>query len=261
MITAHTHNPVLDWPDLQELDSPAKLQRRVDAVPKWFHTIDLPAGVTTPGEYRPADKLDRIQLPDRLDHQSVLDVGAWDGFYSFECERRGAQRVTSVDIWDPAHNATSEGYAVAHAANRSRARPIRASVHDLNPETHATHDLVLFLGVLYHLRNPLEALFSLRSVTAKTLILETACDLAFTRSPALAFYPGHELSQDKNNWFAPNRSALIAMCRAAGFREVRVVYSMPLHTRVIRSLHRKRKYNESLWAGLRRGRVVVHATV
>lgn len=255
-----TH-PVLDWPDLDDLSDPAALAARVARVPIWFHTMDLPGAVNTPGTYAPAAKLNRIRLPEDLTGRSVLDVGAWDGFYSFECERRGADRVTSVDIWDPTHNATSEGYAVAHRALNSKAIPFRASVHDLDPTIHGEHDLVLFLGVLYHLRNPFEALFSLRKVTRGTLIIETACDFAITRSPALAFYPGGELSNDIYNWFAPNAAALTGMCLAAGFRDVSVVYSMNLLMRIARATARRRRYGEPWLRGLRRGRIVVHAHV
>lgn len=256
-----TDTTLLDWPGLDHLSDPEQLRKRVGEVPTWFHSIQLPGGVTTPGVYSPAEKLDRINLPDQLGGLSVLDVGAWDGFYSFECERRGAGSVVSVDIWDPTHNATSEGYAVAHRALGSNARPVRASVHDLDPQTHGQHDLVLFLGVMYHLRNPFEALFSLRKVTKGTLIIETACDFAFTRAPALAFYPKGELSRDIYNWFAPNRAALLGMCKAAGFREARVMYSMSPLTRVARAIDRRKRFSEPVWHGIRRGRIVVHASV
>jgi len=261
MTTLHAQNSVFDWPDLENLSDPEILQARVQAVPTWFHSFDLPGGIVTPGVYEPAKKLDRIHLPSRLGGQSVLDVGAWDGFYSFECERRGARDVVSVDIWDPAHNATSEGYAVAHHALQSNAKPFRASVHNLDPNIHGEHDLVLFLGVLYHLRNPFEALFSLRKVTKGKLIIETACDFAFTRSPALAFYPDGELSQDIYNWFAPNSAALIGMCKAAGFRDARVVYSIPPLARVMRAIDRRKRFGEPIWHGVRRGRIVLHASV
>lgn len=251
----------LDWPDLGQLDKPSVLAERVARVPRWFHSMDLPGGVRTPGSYAPAEKLHRIGLPTRLDGLSVLDVGAWDGFYSFECERRGARSVASIDIWDPGHGATSEGYAVAHSAWRSVAVPYQGSVYDLDPVVHGTHDLVLFLGVLYHLKNPLEAIASLRRVTTGTLIIETASDFAFTRRPALAFYPGAELSRDGTNWFAPNASALLAMCRSAGFSEVRLAWSMGLGMRVLRAGHRMRRYGESPLAGLSRGRITVHASV
>ncbi len=252
-------NNILDWKDLDDLDICSVLHDRVAQVPKWFHRMRLPGGVMTPGVYSPEEKLHRIALANRLDGLSVLDVGAWDGFYSFECERRGASSVTSMDIWEPSHNATSEGYAVAHCAYKSLAKPIRGSVHDLDVNIHGMHDLVLFLGVFYHLKNPLEALFSLRKVTRGTLVLETASDFAFTRKPVLAFYENDELGKDDSNWFAPNASALIGMCKAAGFRKVELVYSMGLPTRLARAISRRHRFGESWIQGIAKGRIVVHA--
>ena len=252
---------VLDWPDLERLDDPGLLRARVERVGMWFHSMELPGGIMTHGIYRPADKIDRLRLPARLDGASVLDVGAWDGFYSFEAERRGASCVVSADLWDPSLSGSSEGYAVAHAAFRSSAIPVRTSVHDLDPGLHGTHDVVLFLGVLYHLTNPFEALLALRRVTGRTLILETESDLAHVRRPALAFYPGREVGRDPTNWFGPNGPALVAMCKAAGFKEARVVWHMGFPMRMARALRRSRDYGEPLLPGIARGRIVVHAHV
>ncbi|MBN8596883.1 MAG: DUF1698 domain-containing protein [Planctomycetes bacterium] len=250
-----------DWPGLEGFDDPKVLQARVDRVPVWFHEFELPGGVWTRGYYKPAPKLHRFCLPERLDGQRVLDVGAWDGFFTFECEKRGAASVTSMDVWDPAINATSEGYAVAHRALNSRAVPIRGSVHDLDPAVHGQFDLVLYLGVLYHLTNPFESLQKLRAVTKKTLIVETASDMQLTSGPALAFYPGSELNGDGSNWFAPNASALVGMCKAAGFRNAKVVWSMGPLTRATRAAIRFVRDRENPLRGIARGRLVVHATV
>jgi tRNA (mo5U34)-methyltransferase len=249
----------LDWPELENLGDPARLRDRVARVPVWFHEFELPGGVWTKGYYKPAPKLHRFCIPARLDGQRVLDVGAWDGFFSFECERRGAASVTSMDIWDPASNATSEGYAVAHRAVQSRAVPIRASVHDLDLAVHGQFDLVLYLGVLYHLTNPFESLQKLRAVTKGTLIVETASDMHFTSRPALAFYPGFELNGDGSNWFAPNASALVGMCKAAGFRDAKVMWSMGPLTRTTRAAVRFARNGENPIRGLARGRLIVHA--
>ncbi|MBZ0173618.1 MAG: DUF1698 domain-containing protein [Phycisphaerales bacterium] len=250
----------LDWPDLEGLEScdAAALRQRVSRVGRWFHTMDLGRGVRTPGIYDPATRLHRIGLPERLDGKSVLDIGAWDGFYSFECARRGAS-VTSMDIWKPGHNESSEGYAVARAALGLETRAVRSSVFELSPETHGAHDIVLFLGVLYHLEDPLGAVRRLRAVTRERLILETECDLAHVRRPAAAFYPRGELGMDTTNWFGPNEAAVVGMLRAAGFGRVRVAWSMSQGVRAVRALRRWRKFGENPISGLSRGRLVVHA--
>lgn len=250
----------LDWPDLDGLDDPKVLQARIDRIPIWHHRFELPGGVWTKGPFKPGDRLHRFGLSERLDGQTVLDVGAWDGFYTFECERRGAQ-VTSADTWNPEHMVTSEGYAVAHRVLKSKARPIRVSVHDLDPAVHGQFDVVLFFGVFYHLTNPFEALQRLRAVTRKTLIVETASDMRLARSPALRFYEGSELANDNTNWFAPNAQALIAMCKAAGFREARLHWRLPFFKALARSAYRLVRFGESPIQSFNRGRIVVHATV
>ncbi len=83
--------------------------------------------------------------------------------------------------------------------------------------------MVLFLGVLYHLRHPLLALERPASVTAGHLILETHIDLTWTRRPAMAFYPGLEVGWDPTNWWGPNPEAVISMLRTVGFDDVQIV--------------------------------------
>lgn len=249
----------LDWPQLEGLHDPETLRARVARVGHWFHDFELPGAVRTRGIYRPQDKLHRLALPESLQGKTVLDIGAWDGFYSFECERRGAT-VTSLDRWDTPEGPVSEGYAIAHRAFGSKAVALRGSVHDVAPETHGVFDVVLFLGVLYHLTNPFDTLRRLRAVTRETLIVETEGDMLLARRPALAFYPGKELNEDETNWFGPNAAALLQMCRAAGFRQARLVYSMNIVQRTARAIERAWRVGENPWHALQRGRLVVHAT-
>jgi tRNA (mo5U34)-methyltransferase len=68
------------------------LRREVDSI-AWYHSIDLGHGIVTPGMYSPGRIFERFGIPDRLDGLSALDIGAYDGFFSFEAERRGASRV------------------------------------------------------------------------------------------------------------------------------------------------------------------------
>ena len=87
-----------------------------------------------------------------------------------------------------------------------------------------TFDIVLLLGVLYHMRCPLLVLDLMAAVTNGRLIVETVVDLTNIDRPALAFYPDRELANDPTNWFAPNEPALHAMLRVAGFQRVETVY-------------------------------------
>lgn len=226
------------------------LRERVTHLP-WYHVIELPEGVVTPGRDDPRDRLPLLGLPDDLSGLSVLDVGAWDGFFSFECERRGAARVVAADwfAWRDAAHGSKDSFELARSALGSRVEDVEIRVEDLSPERVGTFDVVLLLGVLYHLRDPLRALDAVASVTAGRLILETHVDLTLRRGPAAAFYPGTELADDHTNWWGPNPAAVEGMLRAAGFDDVRKVFPRSRAYELARALRRRSQ----------QGRTVFHA--
>lgn len=192
---------------------------------KWFHRIPLCDDITTPGRDASAEKLATIGMPEALNGQSVLDIGAWDGFFSFEAERRGAERVLAVDsaVWtEPSIG--KAGFDFAHRVLNSRVESLNLDVMYLSPAIVGTFDLVMFLGVLYHMPDPMSALHQVASVTSGRLILETHVDLMDNPRPAIAYYPGAELNHDKTNWCGPNQAALEGMLRVAGFSHTQVVY-------------------------------------
>jgi tRNA (mo5U34)-methyltransferase len=228
----------------------------------WYHRIDLGHGVVTDGIEHTQRKLRRLGLPEDLRGRSVLDVGAWDGFYSFEAERRGASRVLATDFfsWGGEGWGTKRGFECARRALGSGVEDLDVDVMDLCPERVGVFDLVLFLGVLYHLRHPLLALEKIFSVTGERLILETHVDLIGLRRPALAFYPGSELNRDPTNWCGPNPPAVEALLRSAGFRRVEVVasyHSFPWRLAV--ALSAKLRDGAPFRAGMRQDRMVFHA--
>jgi tRNA (mo5U34)-methyltransferase len=239
----------------------ADVRAEVDRV-RWWHPIDLGGGLVTPGRDPAPQRLRNLHLPARLDGLSVLDVGAWDGFFSFEAERRGADRVLATDwfCWGGPGWGTKDGFDLARRVLGSRVEDREVDLPDLSPETVGTHDLVLFLGVLYHLRDPLLGLERVAAVTAGTVVLETAVDMLWTRRPAAAFYPGDELSGDETNWWGPNPAAVEGMLRAVGFREVRMVHITPVPRRVARAAKKRVSERSSFSAALRQGRAVFHAT-
>lgn len=194
---------------------------------QWFHSIDLGNGIITPGMYKdPQRKLIELGFPDNMEGKTVLDVGAWDGFFSFEAERRGAARVLATDsfCWNEESWGSKKGFLLAREALQSRVEDKTIDVMDLSPELVGTFDVVLFLGVLYHLRHPLLALEVIASVTRDLLILETETDLVDLRLPAMAYYPDKELNNDPTNWWAPNPAALCAMLKTVGFRRTEIVH-------------------------------------
>jgi tRNA (mo5U34)-methyltransferase len=201
-------------------DTGNTLAARVAALP-WYHAIDLPGGIRTPGLYDPAPRLHRYGLPASLEGKSVLDVGAWDGWFSFEAERRGAVRVVAADSfsWSGANWGSKESFELARSALGSRVEDEVIDVLDLSPERLGTFDVVLFLGVLYHMRYPQLAIDKVASVCHGLLIVETHVDLLMTRRPAIAFYPHQALQGDPTNFCGPNPAAVREMLARTGFTE------------------------------------------
>jgi len=233
--------------------------------PTWFHSIELAPGVVTPGR-KSADTLQRelhsIQLPNLLG-KSVLDIGAYDGFFSFAAERLGGARVVALDhyIWSadmvaytkeweesrrtgkalpPPHLSTHwhpeslpgrRPFDLAHQALRSKVEPVVGDFMTTETDMLGQFDVVLFLGVLYHMEEPLTTLRRLASFTAPggLAVIETAAvDVPMLRDSAFfEFYPGSELNNDPSNWWSPNAKALEGLCRAAGFRQVNLLTKRP----------------------------------
>jgi tRNA (mo5U34)-methyltransferase len=230
----------------------------------WFHTIDLGNGIVTPGRDESARKLGWIGLPEDLRGRTVLDVGAWDGFFSFEAERRGAARVLAVDslawrepAFGPGGYGTKAGFELARRALGSRVEDRELEIEELAPVTVGTFDVVLFLGVLYHLRDPWAALERVASVARDLLIVETHADLLDLRRPAMAFYPGAELAADASNWWGPNAAALAGMLRASGFARTELVHAERRVYRYARAAYRRLRGPRF---GAQQGRLVIHAS-
>jgi tRNA (mo5U34)-methyltransferase len=195
----------------------AALQQPFDAGPTGCHSIDLGYGVVTPGGSGDTSRsLRRLALPEDLTGKTVLDIGAWDGYYSFECERRGAKRVVASDLFAWRYGSKA-GFDLARAALGSRVEDMEIDVFDISPDTVGMFDIVLFLGVLYHLRDPFLGLAHAASVTRELLVIETHVDLLDLGRPAIALYPGKELNDDATNWCGPNVSALFGMLETVGF--------------------------------------------
>jgi tRNA (mo5U34)-methyltransferase len=189
----------------------------VDGVERWYHRIELMPGLVTPGEHDSPYVLERLPFPPDCAGMSVLDIGARDGFFSFEAERRGAQDVLALDIFP----SEQTGFHVARRLLDSHVEFVSGNVYDLSPETHGQFDLILALGLLYHLRNPMLALDRIRSVCRGRLVIETEVEVGAGHDLPLArFHPGESLKGDGTNYWTPNLSCLRAMLEAAAF-EVR----------------------------------------
>jgi len=242
-----------------EVFSPDDIRRRVAEL-TWCHSIDLGHGIVTPGLSNVVPLSDG-ELPD-LAGRSVLDVGAWDGLYSFQAERAGASRIVALDhyawgvnvparqaYWDhcaaqgllPDHNRDlsdfwdpalpgRRGFDLARQVLGSRVEPIVGDLMTMDLDALGQFDVVLYLGVLYHMQEPLTALRRVRAVTGTVAVIETVAVRVLGQRDAslLSFYAGNELGgADFGNWFAPTEKALVNLCRAAGFGRVDVVRAAP----------------------------------
>ncbi|MBL8063914.1 MAG: DUF1698 domain-containing protein [Anaerolineales bacterium] len=208
------------------------IRSRIAEIPYWFHKIEIAPGIFTPGASDAPKKFQRFELPDDLTGKRVLDIGCFEGFFSFECERRGAE-VVAVDVVEPG---PKSGFSLIHELIGSKSTFHFTSIYDLTPEEIGMFDIVLCLGVIYHLRHPLLGLERARSVCKDLFVVETQiCDKYFINAegnptdltkvaPALAqmpmvqFYPGNELNRDSSNWWSPNLAALDGMLRTSGFQ-------------------------------------------
>lgn len=198
---------------------------------RWWHSINLgdrwTAGAKTPQIIQA--EADLI-FKNGVAGKTVLDIGAWDGFFSFEAEKRGASRVLATDhiAWGGWGWSTKAGFDFAHDALKSKVEDREIDVPDLSVETVGTFDVVLFLGVLYHLEDPYAELKRVGALANETLIVETATALNNLSEPAARFWPSASLNNDTTNFWTPNVACLDAMLRGAGFKEVEVVEAPPL---------------------------------
>jgi tRNA (mo5U34)-methyltransferase len=203
--------------------------------------------------------LSRLALPRSLEGKSVLDIGAWDGFYSFEAVRRGAARVLATDSFVWRHEAWGRaGFDLARDALglRDRVEDREIDVMELSPEAlGGRFDVVLFSGILYHLPDPVGALQRVASVTAGSLYLETETALNYLPFPAARLWPGAELKGDDTNWWSINARGLVAMLASLGFRNVHVVRRTSLARRAARAVRAGGGLRESF----RSARVIIHA--
>lgn len=191
---------------------------RIESV-EWFHRIPLGDGQLTPGVDETPEKIAGIRLPADLMGKTVIDIGAWDGAFSFECERRGAARVLATDDWIWARRGR-RGFDLARELLRSNVEDKQIAVEEISPETVGTFDVVLFLGVLYHAQDPMRYLRNIATICREFAIIETHVDALEYPRPAAVFYPFDTLNRDSSNYWGPNPACVEAMLHEVGFARV-----------------------------------------
>lgn len=217
--------------------STQEIEQRVRSLGQWFHNLDLHGVQTAPdhflGDY-PNVKWQRFAhaVPADLTGKSVLDIGCNAGFYSIEMKKRGAARVVGVDSDDVYLN------QARFAAEVSGYRDIEfrnMSVYDVG-QLGEKFDLVIFMGVLYHLRHPLLALDTLYDTVVGDMLLFQSMqrgskevapveenhqfwdEAVFDQEGyPLMYFVERRYANDPTNWWIPNRACVEAMLRSAGF--------------------------------------------
>jgi tRNA (mo5U34)-methyltransferase len=213
-----------------------EIEQRVKALGAWFHNIDLNGVQTAPdhflGDY-PTAKWSTFKhaVPDDLTGKSVLDIGCNAGFYSIEMKKRGAERVVAID--------SDEKY-LDQARYAASVHKMDIEFRNMNvyevPKLGERFDLVIFMGVLYHLRHPLLALDLLHEHVTRDLLLFQSMQRGSKNvaklEPNYQFWETeifdnedfprmhfieHEYSNDWTNWWVPNRACVEAMLRSSGF--------------------------------------------
>jgi tRNA (mo5U34)-methyltransferase len=269
----------------------ADLRARADSL-AWFHSIDLGSGVVTHGLSDSTQTLTPDQLP-AFTGRTVLDIGAWDGYYSFLAERSGATRVVALDhyVWgvdiaareqywnecrargelpDQTRDLTDfwrpdlpgrRGFELAKDALNSSVEPMLADFATVDIDSIGTFDVVLYLGVLYHMKEPLQCLERVRAVTREVAVIETAAISIPSAAgvPLVRFLAGSELNRDFGNWFQPNVEALEALAIAAGFTKTEVIQG-PLLTGADQARRRSRR-EPTPDSGCFDYRAIIHAYV
>jgi tRNA (mo5U34)-methyltransferase len=225
---------------MQPVLTAEQIQQHIRELGPWFHNLNLGGFQTAPqhflGDY-PRVKWQRFAdaLPANLHGQTVLDIGCNAGFYALEMKRRGAERVVGID---------NDLLYLAQARFAAEVSGVELELHQLSVYDVAklgeTFDLVLFMGVLYHLRHPLLALDLIHEHVARDLLvfqsMQRGSDQVVPVAPDYPFsetdifnQPGfprlHFLEQayagDPTNWWIPNRACSEALLRSAGFEIIR----------------------------------------
>jgi SAM-dependent methyltransferase len=217
--------------------APADLQARVDEL-DWYHSFDLPGGVTTPGIFDHRKVVAKLPIPASLAGLRCLDGASSDGFFAFEMARRGAAEVVSVDLADATRQDWQRPPVEASPDRLGSGRAARAfelvreatgleverrdlSLYDLAPELVGRFDFVFLGNILLHLSDPARALRALRSVTRPdgSLLSYEAISLPMTvlrpRTPA-----GQLWHEDHGQWWTPNVAGHRRLLHAGGWEVV-----------------------------------------
>jgi len=193
----------------------------------WYHSFEFADGTVIDGYMQLAvekERYARYPIPDDLHGMRLLDIGAWDGWFSFEAERHGARTMAIDCVEIPT-------FLQIHRRLKSQVDYRVLDFYELPAAGLGKFDVVFFLGVLYHLRHPLLALEIVCGLTTEVAIVESFVIDAETWKehqnaiPTLEFYETFELGNQYDNWSGLTVACMLAMCRAAGFARVELMFA------------------------------------
>ena len=224
------------------------LKKRIAEINFWYHRIELPGGIVTSGMnplHTPT-----FRVPADLTGKRVLDVGAWDGFWTFEALKRGAKEAVAIDDFSdflgtlkPEERHAWKSFDLCREAlgySEERCKRIEISLYDITPEKlGGKFDMVFCFGTLYHLRHPLLGLDRLSEVSnpgAQLIVESQICDdfspyrgfgMGYPKEHMVAeFFPSKELAGNETNWWAPSLKCLGGLTLAAGFNQNLTTWKM-----------------------------------
>ncbi|MBU3076695.1 class I SAM-dependent methyltransferase [Sphingomonas quercus] len=202
----------------------AERQAELDAL-HWWHSFDFGGGLAAKGVKTPAvvtAEADAYFAPLSLAGRDVLDIGTWNGYMAFDAERRGAARVVATDhhVWSLDWTHGRRPFDLAHRLLGSRVEGRQIDVPLITPDSVGRFDVVLFLGVFYHLFDAPTLTRQIAGCARDLMIVETHHDALDVTRPAMIFYPADTLNQDATNWWGPNPHCMWWLLRECGFGRV-----------------------------------------
>lgn len=232
------------------------LAEQIKAIPYWYHRIELPDGTMTPG-WAPICA-EKYAIPADLTGKRVLDIGAWDGYWTWEALKRGAAEVVAIDdfsdtcgspgkikrngweTFDLCREAfgfvncpDSTNFGMGYENDKGqKVKRIEMSVYDISEKILGRFDVVFFFGTIYHLKHPLLALEKISAICDGEMYIESAiCDDFSPYKGGLErgyrnhdmiveFYPSNEYGQNPGNWWSPTLQCLGYMVQSVGFQSI-----------------------------------------
>lgn len=187
-------------------------EKRVQSRPWWYHKFEIAPGVWTPGVYDPSGTYNMLNLPADMKGLRVLEIGPADGYFTKRMTDAGAE-VVAVDYCDKDHH----GFAIMEELSGRKFEYRKANIYEVPELGLKQFDIVLFLGVLYHLPDMMRALWTLKPLVKQRLLMEGLVSLIQQDKPVAEYLPAASCNNDITNFWAPNPLCCEMMLQDCGF--------------------------------------------